>query len=183
MPSASGIWQTFRALFSFLSARYSTISFELAAYNTYTHKSHPLATIVSLGDRRPPDLLAHSGRCPASTRLSFDGSMSQPSAVSVTSTSTPRACPTSLRYDEPHEGGAYCAGVARTEVLQTCCARVGGKYECMKNKCYIPVSAQPAWRTCIETEEFVCTAGAGRRRIKAKLLALTLALAIAVGVV
>lgn len=90
--------------------------------------------------------------------------------------SAARACPTSLRYDEPQEGGAYCSGGARTEVLQTCCAQVG-KYDCMKNKCYMPISAQADWRHCIQTEVFVCTAAAPRT--KARRLAVGAGVALA----
>lgn len=94
------------------------------------------------------------------------------------SVSAPRTCPTSLRYDEPNEGGAYCSGGARTEVLQECCAFVEGRYDCMKNKCYMPEDKQSVWRLCIQTEVFVCTASPARRT-KAQVLALALGVTVA----
>lgn len=101
--------------------------------------------------------------------------MSTSASVSL---SAPKMCPTSLRYDEPKEGGAYCSGGARTEVLQQCCAQVG-KYDCMKNKCYMPEAKQAEWRHCIQTEVFVCTASASPRRTKSQVLALALGLTVA----
>lgn len=102
--------------------------------------------------------------------------MSNSASVSLSAAKT---CPTSLRYDAPNEGGAYCSGGARTEVLQSCCAQISGKYDCMKNKCYMPETKQADWRHCIQTEVFVCTASASPRRTKSQVLALAVGLTVA----
>lgn len=99
--------------------------------------------------------------------------------MSLTTTSA-RLCPTTLRYETPDQGGAYCSGTAATEVLQSCCVQVKGKYDCMKNKCYMPIKVQPAWRECIKTEVFACTAASSAPPRTTKTQALTLVFGLAI---